>query len=146
MVTDQITDILKQAILSGEYKPGDKFSREDEIAVKFKVSKVSVQEALRNLEMEGLVEKRRGIFGGNFIAQPGMHKTDDLMATFYQFGSVTPAELLDFGLMLEPALLGTVVERRTDKDLEMMLTSSPQCEFSRAAKERILGGAQIWEH
>ena len=50
-VTDQITDILKQAILSGEFKPGDKFPREDQIAAQFKVSKVSVREALRNLEM-----------------------------------------------------------------------------------------------
>jgi GntR family transcriptional repressor for pyruvate dehydrogenase complex len=144
-VTDQITDVLKQAILSGEYKPGDKFPREDEIAEKFKVSKVSVREALRNLEMEGLVEKRRGIFGGNFIAQPGMHKMDELMSNFYQFGSVTPAELIEFRRMLEPALLAIVVVHRTDEDLKKMLTSSPQCEFSRGAKEQMLGGAQIWE-
>ena len=119
-VTDQITDILKQSILSGEFKPGGKFPREDEIAAKFKVSKVSVREALRNLEIEGLVEKRRGIFGGNFIAQPGMHKMDELMSNFYQFGSVTPTELIEFRRMLEPALLAMVVVHRTDEDLKKM--------------------------
>jgi GntR family transcriptional repressor for pyruvate dehydrogenase complex len=127
-VTDQITDVLKQAILSGEYKPGDKFPREDEIAEKFKVSKVSVREALRNLEMEGLVEKRRGIFGGNFIAQPGMHKMDELMSNFYQFGSVTPAELIEFRRMLEPALLAIVVVHRTDEDLKKLRANMREIE------------------
>jgi GntR family transcriptional regulator, transcriptional repressor for pyruvate dehydrogenase complex len=127
-VTDQITDILKQSILSGEFKPGDKFPREDEIAVKFKVSKVSVREALRNLEMEGLVEKRRGIFGGNFIAQPGMHKMNELMSNFYQFGSVTPTELIEFRRMLEPALLGVVVTHRTDEDLGKMRVNIQEIE------------------
>ncbi len=127
-VTDQITDVLKQSILSGEFKPGDKFPREDQIAAQFKVSKVSVREALRNLEIEGLVEKRRGIFGGNFVAQPGMHKIDDLMASFYQFGSVTPDELTEFRQMLEPALLGMVVTHRTDKDLEKMRTNIKEIE------------------
>jgi GntR family transcriptional regulator, transcriptional repressor for pyruvate dehydrogenase complex len=127
-VTDQITNILKQSILSGEFKPGDKFPREDEIAVKFRVSKVSVREALRNLEMEGLVEKRRGIFGGNFIAQPGMHKMDELVSNFYQFGSVTPAELIEFRRMLEPALLGVVVTHRTDEDLGKMRANMQEIE------------------
>lgn len=127
-VTDQITDILKQAILSGEFKSGDKFPREDQIAVQFKVSKVSVREALRNLEIEGLVEKRRGIFGGNFVAQPGMQKIDELMASFYQFGSVTPDELIEFRQMLEPALLGLVVAHRTDKDLEKMRANIQEIE------------------
>ena len=62
-VSDQIKDNLKSAILRGEFKPGDKLPREDQIAASFKVSKVSVREALRDLEGEGIIEKRRGAFG-----------------------------------------------------------------------------------
>jgi GntR family transcriptional regulator, transcriptional repressor for pyruvate dehydrogenase complex len=119
-VSDQIKDALKQAILTGEFKAGDKLPREDQIAVSFKVSKASVREALRGLEGEGIVDKRRGIHGGNFVAQPGISKMNDLMSNYYQFGTVTAEELLEFGLLLEPTLVPLSVQRRTDEDLEKM--------------------------
>ena len=71
-VSDRIKNTLKQSILNGEFKPGEKLPREDQLAASFKVSKVSVREALRDLEGEGIIEKRRGIHGGNFVAQPGI--------------------------------------------------------------------------
>ncbi|MCF8126441.1 MAG: GntR family transcriptional regulator, partial [Desulfotignum sp.] len=37
-VSDQIKTILKQAILDGHFKPGDKFPPELEIAAKYRVS------------------------------------------------------------------------------------------------------------
>ncbi len=119
-VSDQIKEALKQAILNGEFKAGDKLPREDQIAESFKVSKVSVREALRSLEGEGIVEKRRGIFGGNFVAQPDMTKMNDLMANYYQFGTVTAEELLELGLLLEPTLVPLSIRRRTAEDLEKM--------------------------
>ncbi len=60
-VSDQIKSILKQSILDGEFKPGDKFPPEIEIAEKLQVSKVSIREALRELETEGLVKKNGGL-------------------------------------------------------------------------------------
>jgi GntR family transcriptional regulator, transcriptional repressor for pyruvate dehydrogenase complex len=132
-VSDQIKDVLKQAILKGEFKPGDKLPREDQIAASFKVSKVSVREALRDLESEGIIEKRRGAFGGNFVAQPGISKMNDLMTNYYQFGTVTPEEVLDFGQMLEPTLVAAAVNRRTGEDLKKMLANINEREACAAA-------------
>jgi GntR family transcriptional regulator, transcriptional repressor for pyruvate dehydrogenase complex len=132
-ISDQIKNAIKRAILDGEFKPGDKLPREDEIAVTFKVSKVSVREALRDLEGDGIIEKRRGIFGGNFVAQPGMSKMTDLMANFYQFGTVTPRELLELGQIMEPTSVSIAVKRRTDKDLERIRTNIQEREEAIAA-------------
>jgi GntR family transcriptional regulator, transcriptional repressor for pyruvate dehydrogenase complex len=132
-VSDQIKDALKQTILSGEFKPGEKLPREDQIAATFKVSKVSVREALRDLEGDGIIEKRRGIFGGNFVAQPGVSKMDDLMANYYQFGTITPQELLEFAQLLEPTLVSVAVRRRTDKDLEKIRVNIEEREQCLAA-------------
>jgi DNA-binding FadR family transcriptional regulator len=132
-VSDQIKDALKQAILNGEFKSGDKFPREDQIAATFKVSKVSVREALRDLEGEGIIEKRRGIFGGNFVAQPGMSQMDDLLANYYQFGTITPQELLELGQLMEPTLVSVAVRRRTDKDLERIRINIEEREQCAAA-------------
>lgn len=42
-VSDQITNVLKKAILDGELKPGDKLPPEEKIAMQFKVSKVAMR-------------------------------------------------------------------------------------------------------
>lgn len=132
-VSDQIKDALKQAIERGEFKAGDKLPREDEIAAMFKVSKVSVREALRDLEAEGIIQKRRGIFGGNFVAQPGSNEMQQLMSNYCQFGTISRAELFDFSHMLEPVLMSAAATRRTDEDLKKMRINIKECEECLAA-------------
>ncbi len=74
-VSDQIRAVLKQAILDGHFKPGDKFPPEVEIAAKYRVSKSSAREALREMEAEGLIQKKRGVFGGSFVAARGRKRS-----------------------------------------------------------------------
>ena len=117
-VSDQIKKILKQAMMDGKLKPGDKIPTEEKMAQQFKVSKVTVREALRDLEAEGLIEKRRGIYGGSFIARPGSEKMGEWVINSFRIGAITPEELVDFRQILEPALATLAVERRTDEDLK----------------------------
>ena len=60
-VIEQIKDMVKK----GEIKSGDKLPPERDLAEQLQVSRTSVREALRSMEMLGLVESRQG--GGNFI-------------------------------------------------------------------------------
>jgi DNA-binding FadR family transcriptional regulator len=127
-LSDQVKDVLKQAILDGRFKPGDKLPPEDQIAKKFQVSKVTAREALREMESEGLIEKRRGIYGGSFVAEPGSEKMGDLVINYYRFGGLTPEELVEFRLMLEPAMVALAAERRTDDDLKAIHTNIQEVE------------------
>jgi DNA-binding FadR family transcriptional regulator len=117
-LSDQVKKHLKQAILDSKFKPGDKLPPEDQIAESFKVSKVTAREALREMETEGLIEKRRGIHGGSFVAQPGSEKIGQVFNNFYHFGGLTLEELVEFRQLLEPALVALAVERRTEEDLK----------------------------
>lgn len=119
-ISDQIKTILKQAILDGRFKPGDKFPPEIEIAQQYNVSKVSAREALREMESEGLIEKRRGIFGGSFVAEPGSEKMVDVVINSYLFGGITAADLAEFRRILEPGLARLAAQRRTEDDLAAM--------------------------
>ena len=116
-ISDQIRDELKRMILCGELKRGVKLPTEEHLAGHLKVSKVSVREALRNLETEGLIEKRRGAHGGSFVAHPGTEKMGEWVINYFRVGMITPEELVDFRQTLEPALVALAVERRTEKDL-----------------------------
>jgi GntR family transcriptional regulator, transcriptional repressor for pyruvate dehydrogenase complex len=119
-VSDQLKSILKQAILNGQFKPGDKFPPEVDIAQKYQVSKTSAREALREMESEGLIQKKRGVFGGSFVAAPGPEKMVDVVINSYLFGSITAFDLAELRRILEPGLAGLAAERRTDEDLAAM--------------------------
>ena len=56
-IRDEVYDILKDAIISGGYEQGARLI-ETEIAKQLDVSRTPVREALRKLEIEGLVEYR----------------------------------------------------------------------------------------
>lgn len=119
-LSNQVKDVLKHAILKGEFKPGDKLPPETQLVHQLKVSKVTIREALHEMESEGLIEKRRGIYGGSFVAQPGSNKIGQVMNNFYQFGGLTPEEMVQFRQILEPELVAIAVEHRTKEDLEAM--------------------------
>ncbi|RLB92775.1 MAG: hypothetical protein DRH26_05480 [Deltaproteobacteria bacterium] len=119
-ISDQITSILKQSILDGHFKLGDKFPPEVEIAQKYNVSKVSAREALREMETEGLIQKKRGAFGGSFVAKPGSEKMVDVVINSYLFGGISAKELAEFRRILEPGLIKLAAQRRTSEDLAVM--------------------------
>lgn len=54
ILPDSVTTILRQAIIKGDIKPGEKLVQAD-IAKQLDVSRMPVREALKTLEMEGLV-------------------------------------------------------------------------------------------
>ncbi|TKB09704.1 FadR/GntR family transcriptional regulator [Desulforhopalus sp. IMCC35007] len=119
-ISDTIKSDLKQAVLDGVYKPGDKLAPEVEIAKQYGVSKVSAREALRELESEGLIVKKRGIFGGSFIAEPGADQMVDVVSNAFLFGGVTVTDLAEFRQLLEPGLARLAARRRTENDLAIM--------------------------
>lgn len=60
---EMIVDALRQGILSGSFKPGERLV-EDRLAADFGVSRNPVREAIRALEIEGMIEviPRKGAF------------------------------------------------------------------------------------
>ncbi|MDQ6600944.1 GntR family transcriptional regulator [Bacillus salipaludis] len=54
-MTAQVTNAIREAIVTGEYEPGQKLS-ETALSEHFQVSRTPIREALKQLEREGLVE------------------------------------------------------------------------------------------
>jgi GntR family transcriptional regulator len=66
----RIASWLEGLIVSGTLKPGDKLPSEVEIANVLGVSRMTLRQALSSIEAKGLIDRRRGRFGGNFVAAP----------------------------------------------------------------------------
>lgn len=61
----QIFDSLKSAISSGEYRSGQRLPSESELVKVFSASRVTVNRALRELQLMGLIERRAG--SGSYV-------------------------------------------------------------------------------
>ncbi len=66
----QLSDKLRELILSGRRAPGDRLPGEAELCEDYQVSRSTVREAIRLLEAQRLVITTRGTTGGSFVAHP----------------------------------------------------------------------------
>jgi GntR family transcriptional repressor for pyruvate dehydrogenase complex len=59
-LSEQIVEVLKQKITEDGFSPGDKFYSENELTKKLQVSRSSVRDAVRILEVTGFVNVKQG--------------------------------------------------------------------------------------
>ncbi|MBI3976970.1 MAG: FadR family transcriptional regulator [Chloroflexi bacterium] len=112
---EQIAESLHALIAEGRLKPGDALPPERDLAARFGVSRVTVREALRDLQLWGLVETRQG--GGNYVCELSLAHVVGPLATILQHHRKLSAELLDARATFEPAICGLAAQRCTDADL-----------------------------
>ena len=127
-ISDQIIEQIRNAILSGHFKPGDKVASEKELMSEFGVSKATLREALRVLEGMGLVEIRKGVAGGVFIAEVDMKTTIHGIINFLHFKTVSIKDITMIRYLLEPPVAQIAASRIQPEDivkLETMITEDP---------------------
>ena len=59
-IYEKISDHIKQQILSGKLKPGDKLPSDKELCELYSVGRSTIREALSVLKIMGLIESRQG--------------------------------------------------------------------------------------
>jgi GntR family transcriptional repressor for pyruvate dehydrogenase complex len=127
-ISDQIIEQIRNAILSGRFKPGDKVAAEKELISEFGVSKATLREALRVLEGMGLVEIKKGIAGGVFIAEVDMKTTIHGIINFLHFKTVSIKDITMIRYLLEPPVAQIAASRIQPEDivkLESMIVEHP---------------------
>src|SRR3979411_1052358 len=102
---------IRRAILSGQYRPGDRLPTEREMARQFGVSRVTVRDALRALEAAGLLEIRVGGQGGPYVKEPDPARLAESLRTHFHLQGTTFAELAEARLALETTAARLAAER-----------------------------------
>ena len=62
-LADGVADQIRDAILAGEYQPGDLLPSERELSQQFDANRTTIREGLAQLEHQGLIERRQGARG-----------------------------------------------------------------------------------
>ena len=119
-VSQHIIDQIRNAIFEGRLKPGDKLPSERELIGKFKVSKATLREALRSLEVLGFLEIRKGVSGGPFVTEVDMTKARDSFTNFLLFKNLSLKDLSEVRLLLEPYIVEKATLAITKEDLSRL--------------------------
>lgn len=111
-ISRQVVQQFQQMMRDGVLSQGDRLPSERELAEQFSVSRNSVREALRELDLLGLVESRHG--EGTFVRVP---TPSQLMAPFRAVIELsTPAvdSVMEFRMVLEPGVAALAATNLTE--------------------------------
>jgi GntR family transcriptional repressor for pyruvate dehydrogenase complex len=109
---------IRHEMSEGRLKPGDRLPAERDLAEQFGVSRTAVREALRSLEVAGVVACQRGVSGGAFIrhGDPGIitQAVRDMML----LGRITTESITEARVLLMNDALRLACERASNVDLD----------------------------
>ena len=125
-VYEQIVAHVERAIYEGRLRQGQKLPPERQLARDLKASRVAVREALRTLELRGLVEVRQGSTGGYFVREADDRPLVRDFATLFRLGRVSRAQLIEARRLIEPEVAFLAAQRATDSDLKHLLAAVEQ--------------------
>src|SRR5438552_10788443 len=123
-IVEQSEALLREC----RWAPGDQIPRERELAERFRVSWTSVREALRALEMQGVIESRQG--GGTFVRTADTEALVPPLAAAILRGQRELAEVLEVRELIEPGIARLAATRATSEpvsELEHLLERQQEC-------------------
>jgi GntR family transcriptional regulator, transcriptional repressor for pyruvate dehydrogenase complex len=132
----EIVSQLKAAILSGRFKPGERLPTERELTEQFQVSRVVVREAVRELEIKGLVRILQGPTGGAYVTDLSLDHLNNAFLDLFLYNRVSVAELIQARRLIEceiVRLAAARIDASCVRRLQAALATERQAGASHAA-------------
>jgi DNA-binding FadR family transcriptional regulator len=101
-ISEEVAAQLKQSIVSGHFKPGEKLPPERDLAEEFQVSRVAIREALRKLEHAGFIVTRQGATGGAYVTDLNFEYLVNAFLDLFLSEKISIPELHHVRLLIEP--------------------------------------------
>jgi len=126
-ISEEVFNQLKDAILSNDFKAGDKLPPERELAEQFQVSRVAIREAIRALENTGFISIRQGAAGGAFVTDLTFEQLASACLDLFLANKISVHELHQVRILIEPevARLATL---NTDPESKQRLVKAFEAE------------------
>lgn len=113
---DKIIRQLKQLIVSGQLKPGDRLPAERALSEKFGVGRSYVREAILKLEFYGLLKTNPQ--SGTYVSGLGIKVIDSLITDIIKFNKDDFSAMVEARYYLELDSVRLATERRVSEDIE----------------------------
>lgn len=142
--SDVLANELRERILSGEFAEGISLPPERELVLQTQMSRSTVREALRILEVQGLVRIKTGRVGGAYVQRPDKDSVADSVSLLIRGQHVRLADLLETREAIEPFCARLAARNRTDADLARLDAANEAIADPDASLARFLQANVDW--
>jgi GntR family transcriptional repressor for pyruvate dehydrogenase complex len=127
---EEICERIREQLALGVLKPGDKLPRERDLAEQLGVSRNVLKEALRSLEMAGLLRLQKGVKGGAFIQEGDMGRMNDVVRDMLSLGAISVRELSEGRIQILDLIVRLACERAQAADFQALEANIERADFA----------------
>ena len=114
--SEDVVAQIKQAFFNG-MGAGDWVGTEADLSERFGVSRITIRDAIRSLEVQGVVEVKVGAGGGLRIAEPDPDRFADALSVQLHLLGITWQEVVEAMQTIEPLTARLAATRATADDI-----------------------------
>lgn len=114
-LVDQVCEFIRESIINGDYRPGDKLPSENDLAEGFGTSRLTVRLAIQKLNAMELLETKVG--EGSYVKDFNFQQYIDNISSVI-FAPSMMGDIKDFRLYVETGFTILAARNRTDLELE----------------------------
>lgn len=111
---------LEGEIAGGTYSPGARLGTKRDLRLRFGVAVATINEAVRLLEIRGLIQARPGPGGGVFVAEPSTRAALNQLILGFRWHAASLADCLEVLDALEPLVYREAARYRSDTDVHAL--------------------------
>ena len=111
-IAEAVAREILTRICKGGLAPGSQLPGEAQMLADYHVGRGSLREALRILEVHGIIKIKAGPGGGPVVVGTTTNDFGRMATMFFQAGGMTFREVIDARLVLEPLMARLAAERR----------------------------------
>jgi len=127
-------DIVRD-IEAGAHVAGDRLAREDEMLARYDVARATLREALRFLELQGVIHLQLGRSGGPVVARPQTGDFANNLSLILQFMEADLRGLLELREAIAPNVAAYAAQRATTGDLSALADCLKELERNEASSQ-----------
>jgi GntR family transcriptional regulator, transcriptional repressor for pyruvate dehydrogenase complex len=125
--SDLVADEIKHWFMSEGLQIGSRLPQERELMEIFGVSKGTIRECLKSLEVQGLIRVNTGPTGGAVISEVSYEITAELLSNYFFFKELDVRSIYQVRKLLEPELAASAVARLTDAQIDELKRTVEIC-------------------
>ena len=113
-----VVDYFKKKIIAGDLKPGEKLPPEREIAEELGVSRNSVREAIRFMDMTGVISSQQG--SGNYITCDFQSSLEETMGMMFAMDQIDYIQISQIRYSLERLAFTLALDHASEEEIRLM--------------------------
>jgi GntR family transcriptional repressor for pyruvate dehydrogenase complex len=129
---EEICERIREQLALGVLKPGDKLPPERDLAQQLGVSRNVLREALRTLEMAGVLRLQKGVKGGAFIQEGDTSRMNDVMRDMLSLGTISVRELSEARIHVIDLVVRLACANARQPDFEALEANIERTELATA--------------